>query len=187
MKNYIIYALIDPRTNYIRYIGLTTIGFKRIKAHMKEAVLKNRATSQHMLNWLLSLAKDNLTYEVEILEENHNSIDELKQAEIFWIAYHRMIGSPLINMTDGGDGCHNRVVTDTFRKKMSEINTGKKLSEKTKDKLRESQKKKKVLCITDNIEFLSLKAAERHYMSGNISKVCNGKRLSARGKKFKFV
>jgi hypothetical protein len=46
----------------------------------------------------------------------------------------------LVNFTEGGDGPSGVVRTDAFRKRLSEANRGKKLSEETKAKMSETRK-----------------------------------------------
>lgn len=48
----------------------------------------------------------------------------------------------LVNFTEGGDGPSGVVRTDAFRKRLSEVNKGKKLSEETKAKMSKTRKGK---------------------------------------------
>jgi len=41
-KEIYIYALCDPNTGQIRYIGLSTVGFKRIASHYDDCKAKNK-------------------------------------------------------------------------------------------------------------------------------------------------
>lgn len=67
-------------------------------------------------NWIRSLVKFGLTYDIAILEVIH-SADDLPIAERWWIAYARACGWPLTNATDGGEGLLNPAAST--RAKMS--------------------------------------------------------------------
>lgn len=96
----VIYALIDPNTNIIRYIGKTENLLKRIKKHYKSSELKIKT---HKNIWINSLLKKEQRPNVLILEEC-KSVEELNHAEIKWISYYKSIGLDLVNGTEGGDG-----------------------------------------------------------------------------------
>ena len=118
MKN-IIYALIDPDTKEIRYIGMSSCGLSRPMEHRK---LKNLKDTSHKKNWIKKLLKDNKMYEIIILETLESS-DTLSSREIFWIAHYKAQGANLTNLTDGGEG-----------------SPGYKFSQESKDKISASRK-----------------------------------------------
>jgi hypothetical protein len=95
----IIYALIDPRNNLIRYIGKTKHGTKRIDQHYK--ILKKDQT--YKAGWLRQLESAGVKFDSYVLDvaESPAALNEL---EVWWIAYGRALGWPLTNMTGGGDG-----------------------------------------------------------------------------------
>src|SRR5258708_20786249 len=101
MSNFLIYALVDPRTNEFRYIGQSGNGMRRPRQHGLECQLKRDKT--HRATWIRSLRREGFDYKIHILEELYN-IDGLNEAELKWIAYGRSNGWPLTNHTDGGDG-----------------------------------------------------------------------------------
>jgi hypothetical protein len=97
----IIYSLIDPVTDAVRYIGKSTYGIERAREHGRESQL--RKYPSHKSNWIWSLHKSGLDYRIEILERcsDKNALCDLERQ---WIAKGRAAGWPLTNLTDGGDG-----------------------------------------------------------------------------------
>jgi hypothetical protein len=101
MHKNIIYALVDPRTNEIRYIGQSSRGFKRPVHHWDKTALR-RDSHLHSTRWIMQLIAEGKLPLIEVLEE----VDacELNASEILWIARGRAFGWPLTNLTDGGGG-----------------------------------------------------------------------------------
>lgn len=98
MKN-IIYALKDPRTLQVRYIGKSSRGLIRPRAH----AARLSKDPSHKANWIRELVCLGLNYDIEVLEEVEGAGD-LDAAEIRWIAHGRSMRWPLTNLTSGGDG-----------------------------------------------------------------------------------
>jgi hypothetical protein len=92
----IIYGLIDPRTNLIRYVGLSSRGMRRPKDHRRSS-----CPESYCRRWVKTLQKLGLDYEITVLEVLAHPA-ELSQAERWWIAFGRACGWPLTNCTDGG-------------------------------------------------------------------------------------
>jgi hypothetical protein len=92
----LIYGLIDPRTLLIRYVGLSSRGMRRPKEHRRSS-----GPNTYRRNWVQSLKRLGLTYEIVVLEVIKNEA-ELSQAERWWIAFGRACGWPLTNLTAGG-------------------------------------------------------------------------------------
>lgn len=94
-----IYALIDPRTNKIRYIGKANHISKRYYAHIHRAKTSGNERS-HVYDWIRSLLK--LDLKPIVIE-----IDEVLESEWeFWeqhyISLYRSWGFKLTNHTEGG-------------------------------------------------------------------------------------
>lgn len=100
MKTAIIYALCEPGTRTIRYIGMTTKGVAhRLRQHGRtSAKLKN-----HLGNWLRSLRG----ISPAIVPLSEVSIECWAGEEIRYIKAARCLGFDLVNSTDGGDGFLN--------------------------------------------------------------------------------
>lgn len=94
-----IYALCDPETQEVRYIGKTVSLDLRMKNH------RNDKTHTRKARWLRSLAAKGLEPEVTLLADVPDA--EWQEAEQYWIAHFRKLGADLTNHTDGGEGLHN--------------------------------------------------------------------------------
>lgn len=68
MKNSIvfIYTLSDPRTNKVRYVGMSKNPEKRFKSHIKES---KSGSKNHRCNWVRELLDENLYPIINIIEE----------------------------------------------------------------------------------------------------------------------
>ncbi len=101
MKLYI-YALIDPRTDEVMYIGCSNNPEKRLIAHLQKSQLKHR-TSKRVV-WIKELLFLELKPVLQVLEE----VDETnaKDREVYWINYYKNINPNLTN-TDLHN-CNNR-------------------------------------------------------------------------------
>lgn len=102
-----IYALCDPDTEDVRYIGKANDVAGRLKSHLNEKSTTRKA------RWIQSLKRKGLKPSTVVLEEV--SSDMWEDAEIRWIAHYRSLGCDLCNHTDGGDGLNNPT-EDTRRK-----------------------------------------------------------------------
>lgn len=112
----LIYALKDPETKEIRYIGKSTCGLRRPKQHaLKYSLIANT----HKNNWIKSLLAKNLMYEIEIIEENID-LNDLSTREIHWIIHYKNLSVNLTNGTDGGEGALGREVSEETRRLMGE-------------------------------------------------------------------
>lgn len=90
-----IYALCDPRTGEVRYIGKANDSRKRYDAHMRE---KRRSYPVYL--WRDKLLSIGLKPELKILESN---CADWRESERVLIAEYRANGARLLNVADGGD------------------------------------------------------------------------------------
>lgn len=100
-SQFLIYGLVDPRTDEIRYIGKSCNGLTRPKAHGLPSCLKKDCG--HKGNWIRQLQSEGLEYRIAILEESTRAID-LADLESYWIAQGKGIRWRLTNLTAGGEG-----------------------------------------------------------------------------------
>lgn len=109
-----IYALCEPGTRTIRYIGKTINLAARFGAHLKTSVKQKN----HLGNWLRSLGGGipNLMTLCEVPDEEGST------EEIRYIKSARMLGFWLVNATDGGEGMPNP--SPETRAKMSAARRG---------------------------------------------------------------
>jgi len=119
LVRWIIYALIDPRYNTVRYIGKSSRGLDRPYEHAKLAATRDpRYDLKYCYRWVRSLQRLGLEYEVIVLEEVDCS-DWLNVHEKWWIAFARAWDCRLTNLTDGGEGMLGYRHTQATRTKMS--------------------------------------------------------------------
>ncbi len=116
----IVYALVDPCTRLVRYVGKSVSGLSRPRSHANPSKLRGNGYKER---WIKTLQAHDLEYEIAVLEEAASN-DALPALERFWIAYGRACGWPLTNATDGGDGLHGFKHTVATRAKMSAAATG---------------------------------------------------------------
>lgn len=135
MKDTIIYTLLDPITNKIRYIGKTKSSLKyRLAQHITDSL--NNGTNTHKKAWIKGLL---LKGGVPIIEELEIVTDDnWKLCEQYWILQFKNWGFDLTNMTDGGDGNQNQVMSLESRLKIANSLKNKPRPQDVKDKIRQS-------------------------------------------------
>lgn len=128
-----IYALIDPRDNQCRYIGISKHPTKRLYQHISEA---KRKKPNHKNNWVNLIYKLGLEIEQIIIEES--TIHLYKEAERFWIAYFKTLGANLLNVSLGGDDCvaSRLPKTEEHKRNIGLANLGREVPEHVKMKVR---------------------------------------------------
>jgi len=157
-----IYALKEPNTDEIRYIGKTKNINQRLNEQLSEARRSPKHTHRNI--WLRSLLRQNLKPSVEIVDEVPEA--EWQAWEAAYIQFYLEQGCRLVNSTPGGEGTsllgnknpffgkthtaearnkiaiasRNRAVSDQTRAKMSMATLGKKRSLETRKKLSESKR-----------------------------------------------
>ncbi len=96
----VIYGLIDPATNEIRYVGYTSKDVnRRLFEHIDES--KHKVTS-HKHKWIAKLIKSGSKPEIKILETVND--ENWQDREKYWID---KLGYRLTNSTEGGEGLLN--------------------------------------------------------------------------------
>ncbi len=96
---FLIYALVDPDTELVRYIGRSSAGLDRPREHR----WKCKRERTHKAAWIRSLLRAGKDYVVRILEVCTTEAETV-DAEIVWIANAGRLGWDLTNATDGGEG-----------------------------------------------------------------------------------
>lgn len=110
-----IYALIDPRTDSVRYVGVAKDPVDRLRAHMRDGGEGVRRKRTHKACWIRSLRRLGLRPVLRILARV--SEQRWEESERKWIAKLRRNGDDLTNANDGGYGMRNP--TPQTRAKMS--------------------------------------------------------------------
>jgi hypothetical protein len=98
MQQFLIYALLDPITKEVRYIGQTTDIKTRLASHFRLSQLKDITRKN---GWIKSLLKKGLLPDYQIICEC-SSKEELNEKEIYYISLFRESGK-LTNHSDGGN------------------------------------------------------------------------------------
>lgn len=110
MKTTFIYALLDPRTNAIRYVGKADDPHRRWRRHCTET----GRTHRHW--WIAQLCATGHKPTLRILEEVPCS--EWIQREVWWIAHLRQNGCDLTNHCAGGNGAPGISPSSATREKI---------------------------------------------------------------------
>jgi group I intron endonuclease len=169
-----IYALIDPVTLEIRYIGKTNNLIVRLNKHLKESK-KNPKT--HKQCWLNTLLLKNLKPLLKILEECIN--DEWQEREKYWISLY----DNLTNLTEGGDNppSHKGLKRkENHKKALLNANLGKQKSQETKDKISNARKERKIKGYWEGKHF-----SEEHCKNMSLSRI--GKIVSEEQKEKLYI
>lgn len=93
-----IYALKEPDTGEIRYIGKANEPNKRFVFH----ICNREKEKCHRANWISFLMGQNKKPVLEILDEV--PVEHWQQWEVAWIEFFRGQGCNLVNNTPGGEG-----------------------------------------------------------------------------------
>lgn len=129
MANTFIYALCEPGTRTVRYIGKANDPYKRLRVHLK----KSRASDTHLGRWLRTLGEQppNLVVLRQV------SSDHWQFAEERYIRLARGCGMRLVNGTDGGDGV---TMTPETVEKIIRATTGRPKSEAHREAIAEGKR-----------------------------------------------
>jgi len=122
MKTPIIYALSDPITGEIRYIGKTKNElYKRLSGHYKD---KHKT---YKTNWILSLNKLGLKPCISIIEICTE--ENWQEREKYWISFYKNQGNKLTNLLEGGEGLpkgykHSKETIEKIKNSSKKPNSG---------------------------------------------------------------
>lgn len=122
--------------NNKNYIGLFTEEidkFNRRKIAHRGCALK-KLDGYYFHNAIRKYGYENIKW--EILENNIQNTDSLKEREKFWIRQYGTFGKNGYNMTEGGDGCFGYKHTKQSKEKMSEQRKGRKLTPEWKENIK---------------------------------------------------
>lgn len=173
--NHFIYILCEPedrigskgrfyKKGEVRYVGLSTIGHKRTRAH-NWTEKQQKYGHTRLYSWINSLQRKNQKYIVEVVEDGFGDsaeeIKRLEETEQFYMDYFRSLGFNLVNTAPAGYGTYwtgkkqtpefvekrvkslrGRTRTEEFRKNASNRMLGNRPSKETIEKNRQNQKKR---------------------------------------------
>lgn len=97
-NQFVIYALSDPRTGLVRYVGCCRADCQesRRKAHYRP---QNHARIHSM--WIASMATDGFRPVFNVIARADDR-DTARATELFWIRWHRAQGADLTNSRQSG-------------------------------------------------------------------------------------
>jgi DNA-binding transcriptional regulator YiaG len=122
----IVYALVDPRDQRIRYVGKThRTAQRRLRRHLAPCYLTG---DTHKERWIRVLLAAGMEPTIVVLERC-GSAEELVASERRHIARLRYEGAALTNGTDGGDGMGGWQHSDESKEKIRRALLGKPKSE----------------------------------------------------------
>jgi hypothetical protein len=123
----VIYALIDPRTDEVRYVGKTNqpLGY-RLAGHLREKL------KCHRCHWIAQLVSLGMKPKIMALETCGRW--PWQETERFWIRSFWLAGARLTNNTSGGDGVPD--LPPETRDRMRKVWLGRKHSKDTIQKLK---------------------------------------------------
>ncbi len=121
-----------------RYVGGTVQALeKRLYQHIWSS--KTNKSNIHIREWIKSLLAEGITPIIELLCICDGP--SYKADEKAWIAFCRMNGCDLLNVSDGGEWCPvGRVVSQITRERMSNAARGRKHSKEVKEKMSKDRK-----------------------------------------------
>lgn len=109
-----IYALVDPDTDAVRYVGKTErFMVDRHKQHISNARKGSRLPVHSWLRGLMEANKPLIIASLELVSPG----SDWAERERFWIEFHRA-RSTLFNLTDGGEGLAGHIMTDVHRSRI---------------------------------------------------------------------
>lgn len=121
---YLVYALVDPRTIAVRYVGVSSNGLSRPKTHGLPSALA-LGINKRKDDWIAGLQAVGLNYAIRVLQYFDNPHTAHK-AEFWWIQWMRDQGEHLYNLTTGDDA--QVIVSEETREKMRAIMAGRKIT-----------------------------------------------------------
>ncbi|TDZ92170.1 GIY-YIG nuclease family protein [Mycobacteroides salmoniphilum] len=144
----VIYALCDPTSGEVRYIGKTIDVRARLRSHLWDS--RNPKEHTHKARWIRSLKSPPVLEIIETLSD----ADDWAERECYWIAKYRSEGARLTNLTNGGDGWSSNGHTDETKARLREMalargakppsQSGRKASPETRKKLQISARERGV-------------------------------------------
>lgn len=124
-----IYALVDPETDQIRYVGFTSCRpGKRLNQHC----CTKRDPNTHKSNWIKSLLSRGLRPVIRTLE---TGVGDWAACEKKWITQLRAEGHPLTNLSDGGEGTVGCQFSEERKRKISIAHRGRIISQEQREKI----------------------------------------------------
>jgi hypothetical protein len=149
-----IYALSDPETFKIRYIGKTINIKARLENHISRS--KNFKTSRHVCNWIKSLLNKKLKPILTVIDTTDE--ENWVSKEMYWIKHFKDLGLKLCNHNAGGKSNTGYKPNKATIKKMKAAHLGHPVENSTREKIRATLSRS-VICIETGVKYTSIKEA----------------------------
>jgi hypothetical protein len=151
-----IYALRDPRTSEIRYIGRTVESSlqRRVNGHLADRLVNHRT------KWLAGLKSLDQKPIIESLMVVSREL--ATPAECYVIAIYKSLGFRLVNATDGGEGMLN--ASPETRQKLSAANKGRIHTPKARANMRQAAQQRTTQYKHSNDTIIKLKTAKKDFV-----------------------
>lgn len=155
-RSWVIYALLDPLTGDVRYVGKTR---KSVDARLRDHLFTARGAGHaHRDNWIRKLLPDGLEPKTKILEAGEGR--GWQDRERYWISFYRKNGR-LTNQTEGGEGIRGYAHTPETLERISassqaqarDLTMRAKKSSAMKEKWRDPEYREKMAIIQRNPEY----------------------------------
>ena len=129
----VIYVIFDVREpDKVRYVGLTSVSLNhRRGGHWTDS----QRGELPIHRFLRKRNHDRGLVSFQVIDEAE-SMDELNDLEMGWIAYYRSIGQADLNITDGGGGTRGRKMTDEQKEEKRQSMLGRFRGENFKGELK---------------------------------------------------
>ena len=129
-------------------------------------------------------------FDIEVIAEADTE-EELNALEMFFIEFYGCKIPDGYNLTDGGEGCAGRIVSEKTRKKLSKSNMGKShpVTEETRKLLSDTRTNKRVVvCIETGQTFKSLADAAKWagVTDSYMCKLCKGEKATGGGYHWRY-
>lgn len=165
MRSTTIYALVDPISDEVRYVGKTIeLPRRRLAIHRRDATSSKNTRQQrtHCSRWLRRLYGIGLQPRLAIIETVPPGGD-WAAAERKWIAFFSA-RSRLTNITSGGEGLTGIKRGESFRRLMSAMNIGKKMSADSRRLMREAWTPERKAALSSRVRGCKMSALARQRM-----------------------
>ncbi len=130
----IIYALLDPESDDVKYIGKTVRYLsQRYALHIWLANKSKDKSKDKKTQWMKSMLNCKKRPKIKIIEKV--SLEQGDEREQFWIKHYKEMGAVLVNSTNGGRGIAGFRHTEEAKIRIREASKIKIFSDEYKNKL----------------------------------------------------
>jgi predicted GIY-YIG superfamily endonuclease len=167
MSKYYIYTIFNSLNGKI-YVGKTKSPQKRFEKHLNVAS-GGRTTEKFVIHKAIEkYGRDN--FEFTIIQEFNNE-EDCSNSERYWIKFFNSnIKEFGYNLTEGGEGCSGRIISEATRAKISAKHKGMKHTEETLNKMSGENNHGSKLKLA---QVLEIRAIQHNYTFVELAKIYN--------------